>query len=359
MKRLKHVITIVLLIALCCVFLSCIVKNAKVISAMNKIEDTSNNIYYVSHFSNACDTNRSLTVTNNEELYYVDGTNVYRNSDGAVVMEDVCVKELVLTANLLLILDDSFVLHIVDTFSFVDFPMPGVQDVFYKDNKIYIQPENDYNFKCVSEDKIIDVVDFDKMSDPDIDSQLAKNASFNGKYSFIFFSDRRVNTIHRSTSGNDNTEDIVVPLKDAYAIDSNNLFAKSGKAYFLYNEFTYEEFAIELTEGLAERPSFNREQYKIVCDGIAEVDFDSKKVKEIYTTEDNTTKIIGYNLTDHVYLFDTKRRLVSSLDLQTNESKRIISVPRKYSSLIFEITNNILFIYDIDKNLISTVNLRY
>lgn len=342
-----------------------IVKDIRYISMKSEncsIGDESQDFYSVSHFSGACSVNRSLTAGDGKEIVYVDGLNVYRYGDNHPILQDVYVKQIVLAYKYLYVLDDSWVLHVVDKTTFDQYVMSGVQYVGYDGETVYLKMENSQELSCISEDMIVqnhEIISREKLSVADINVNMFQEPFVReNENCYWVYSDRRGIAVYRSKFAKEDDSVSVVRLDNSYVACSDNLFIEDGKAYILYNEFDLDTYSFGVNDGLVNRPEFQRAQKKIVRDGVAAVNFDTGEVEKIYSTDNNYTKIIGYDISnDSLYLFDVRERQIYSLNLKNKERQSMFSLSKEYDYLIFEITENVLFLYDIEQNLITSVEL--
>lgn len=317
-----------------------------------KVADTSDAIYCTNHFNDNCLALSEYTACNRDSIVYVDGLNLYRLSDHQVILKNVQIRKMLYTDYYLYVLDDKDVFYIIDMETMSTYKVQNVNAFYYDNVKIYLSSTypNISGFYGIDEESIIkngEVVPFDQMEDvDDVAARKIKARIYdgNGYYYWTNCDRKEVSVCRKRVEETENIKD-GIRLDDDYIISDNDLSIDGENAYILYR----------IHSGHTKYQNTQKETYR---DGIISLDFDKEKSKIVYETEDNTSRIIGFDYEKNiVYLYDVNNLSVNVLDLNTNQEETLDALPKKYNTLTFEKSRDNIFIYTYNNELVKIVEL--
>ncbi|MDO5127920.1 MAG: hypothetical protein Q4D54_09265 [Eubacteriales bacterium] len=309
--------------------------------------DTSQDVYLTDHFDENCRTKFKYSVCNGDDILYIDQTNLYRMSDRKIILSDINIQNMIYTDVYLYVLDMGSKLHIVNMNTLKEYVLEGVKEMEYNCGKLYFIPEGQNALFCIEETEIIrdeKTIGFAQMDF--VENRVCL-------YDYVYEEDSTywVNCDGRDvfvcrSPREDSNKKIYIGLDNVYNISGNNLSFCNGNTYLLYNIKSTNTYYVE------------GKQDATYCDGIFVLDFNEKKAKKIYETENNLTRIVGFDAEKNiVYLYDVNNNQINALDLNTNQTEKIDTLQRKYNSLIFDMNKDILFVYTDNNELVKIVEL--
>ncbi|MDO5126443.1 MAG: hypothetical protein Q4D54_01685 [Eubacteriales bacterium] len=312
-----------------------------------KIDDTSSDRYIIEHFKDDCKKDYKYTAHNTKDIVYIDGGKLYRYSDGMEVLDDVQIREMIFTETYLYVLDDSDELHILDMTSLVNYELSGVLQIEFDGNNLYLEKGNDGTTYYVEETQFVKdghVIDFENMNVLDDRLYLNEYMLNNG---FLYWTncDRKEVSVLCKKIGDTGENKKGIKLDDTYYISEGNLSADEENGYILYSK-------------CSKASSYAYKQGETYCDGILALDFDKEKTTTIYETDNNLTRIIGFDSNkNYVYLYDVNSRQIQEVKLDTNQQTTICTLDKKYNSLLFEKSKDVIFVYTGNNELVQIVDL--
>ncbi|MDD6328859.1 MAG: hypothetical protein Q4D54_07445 [Eubacteriales bacterium] len=315
----------------------------------NRDRDMSEDEYITDHFSEDCKSDYKYTAHNDTDVVYVDGTRLYRYSDGQIILDDVQIKKMIYSDMYLYVLDEKCVFYIVDMNTMNTYEAMNVTDVEYDGQNIYLSTDKGFGILCIDEASIIKD---DKVTDFELMEKLEGKQNMDhyvygdhGVYYYAGFDSHVGSNVVSTTVDNPEADAKWVDIKQSYHFANNNLSVKNGMVYVLCREYSA---SIKYSE----------EQNRIVCDVIYSLDFDANQASEVYKTENNRTRIVGFDSEKNaVYVYDVDKYQINELNLDTNQQTNICTLEKKYTSLIFEMSKDVLFVYTDNNELVQIVEL--
>ncbi|MDO5127922.1 MAG: hypothetical protein Q4D54_09280 [Eubacteriales bacterium] len=350
MKKIKRITIFFVLLSF--VLAGC--KNNKVKEYV--ISDKSDDTYVVDRFCDTCIKYDEHIAYNDRDLVYINGQNIYHYPDNNIVMENIMVDKMIYTDTWLYVLETNDKLHVFDMESMEDYIIDSVDGLGYDGEYIYLSQSDNKDIYYHSEKDVLnnnEFIGFGKMS-------VLSNArwlnldgyQYQGDYYYWIVCGNGNTSIKKhevSVARNRISEDKKnkdgILLDDDYIISDNNLSVTGDAAYILYQR----------RDG---NKKYTGIQGDIYCDGIVALDFDNKKSNVVYETNDNLTRIIGFDAEKkNVYLYDVNNFNINVLDLNTNQEETIDKLPKKYNDLIFDMSKDVLFVYTDNNELVQIVEL--
>lgn len=319
------------------------------------IVDVSDNKYISNRFNDNCNSGFKYSVRNKDDILYVNGTSIYRYSDNQSILTNININKMLYTDSYLYVLDDSNALHIIDMKQSRKYELSDVEDFEYDGYNLYFQrvitpngnPEDDY-IVYMPESEIIKndaVVIFNDMYL--IDGQLCVERCVygnDGARYWTLYDEHKRSLVRKATAEQSLNESASIEISASMYFLNNSLAVTNDNTYLLCAK--YNEGAGRYTQDV------------IDYDIIYELDFDSKQANEIYRTDNNLNRIVGFDDEKNiVYLYDVNNNQINALDLNTNQTEKIDTLQRKYNSLIFDMSKDVLFVYTDNNELVKIVEL--